>query len=210
MLAYLVRLLSGVFLRLFYRTEVEGLENIPPTGGVLFACNHCSIIDPPATDFFIARVRVARYMTKKELFSVPILGQALRQADCISVDRNRPGGDLAALRRTIDRLKAGHLVVIFPEGTRAKDDKPLEPKMGIGFLAVKSGVPVVPARLSGTLKFPFTRVIKLKVGKPIRFENSAGTGDAAKAAYAEISRKVMEDISSLTEENAPPAAASRP
>jgi 1-acyl-sn-glycerol-3-phosphate acyltransferase len=199
-----------MFFSCFYGTKASGLENIPLTGGVIIACNHRSNIDPPAVCYFVERVRVSRFMTKKELFDVPFLGTALRQADCISVDRKRPGGDLAALRKTIELLKAGHMVVIFPEGTRSRDGQPLEPKLGLGLIAAKSGAPVVPVRLEGTAGFPFTRRITLAVGKPIRFEKTATAGEAAKTAYAEISRKVMEAISSLTEENAPSAAAEKP
>jgi 1-acyl-sn-glycerol-3-phosphate acyltransferase len=205
MLADLIRFLTRAVSRCFYHVEVEGLDKVPRTGPLIVACNHLSNVDPLLLDMFIGRIRPVRFMAKIELFRLPI-GYAMQQVRAIPVDRKRSGGAPAALKGALEALEAGDCIAMFPEGTRARPGKPLEPKPGIGFLALKGGAPVLVARMFGTGRFPFTRNIKFKVGGIYKFE-SAGCGDDTKAAYSEVSRKVMSEIMSITEENAPSAKA---
>jgi|GEM_PF-590952 len=199
-----VRFLTKFVSRTCYRVEADGLDRVPRTGPLIVACNHLSNVDPLLLDMFIGTVRPVRFMAKVELFRPPV-DQVMKRVRAIPVDRKRAGGAPAALKGALDALAEGDCLAMFPEGTRSKTGQPLEPKPGIGFLALKSGAPVLAVRMSGTGKFPFTRSIRLTVGGIHRFENTDCGGADAKAAYADVSKKIMSEILSITEKNAPSA-----
>ncbi len=186
-----------IYFRLFNRIEVRGLERIPREGPVIIVANHLSNADPPALMSHVVQVRPAAILTKKEMFAFPPLGMLFRSWKGIPVDRAREGGDLGALRVSIQLLKAGGCLVLFPEGTRAKGRK-LEPKLGVALLAHKTGAPVLPVRIFNTENFSKLGKITVKFGNPRSFSQSAGT--AGKEAYAEFSRTVMSDIFAIQED----------
>lgn len=199
MLADLLRLSTEFFLKAFSGLRAEGLENIPRSGPVIIACNHRSNADPPSVLTSIFHVRPGRVLAKRELFSVPFVGWVLRVFHCIPVERGK--GDLGAMKSLLAALKDGDCVLLFPEGTRARGDKPLEPKAGIGFVAAKSGAPIVTARIFNTEKYPWTHSVKVKFGRTLRFDEFKGAQDE-KTAYIDFSKHVMQEIFSITEENA--------
>ena len=131
MLLNLVKFSARVFFKTFYDFRVEGLENIPKDGALIIAGNHLSNADPPAIGAFAGLVRDSRFMAKKELFQIPVLGWFFRRCGYISVDRKRTIGDFGALEGAINALNKGESVVMFPEGTRSKTGKPQKPKSGI-------------------------------------------------------------------------------
>jgi len=182
----LIRYLVRLYVETFYQVEAEGLEKIPRSGGAILACNHLSNADPPVLECCAGRVRPVRFLAKKELFDTPLIGWVMRTVEVICIDRRKPGGDLGALRAVLDALKKGHLVALFPEGTRSRDGRPGKPQAGIGFLAAKSGVPVITARIMGSDDMFGT--VKVKIGGVCRFEA------AEKADYGKISEKIMSDI----------------
>ncbi len=192
-----VYLLMRVIFRVFNRIRVEGLENIPPDGPLIVACNHLSNADPPSLLSYIALVRLPNIIAKKELFSIWPLGWALNNWGGIPVDRKRAGGDLGALRGSLAALEAGGCLVIFPEGTRAMG-RVLKPKSGVALLAHKSGAPVLCARIFNSDNFSKLGKITIKYGGLRRFEPPAD-GDM-KAAYTAFSEAVMADIFSIKEE----------
>lgn len=185
------------FFRVVSRIEVRGLENIPPSGPLLIACNHLSNSDPPALLAYTALVRLPNIIAKKELFSLPVLGWMLRSWGAVPVDRARAGGDLGALRGCLTALKREGCLMIFPEGTRAKGRK-LKPKPGVALMAHKSGAPVLCARIFNSENFSKLGKITIVFGGLRRFEAPAD-GDL-KAAYAGFTESVMSDIFSITEE----------
>ncbi|MDD4004024.1 MAG: lysophospholipid acyltransferase family protein [Elusimicrobiaceae bacterium] len=195
----MIRLGGRLVLGGLYRLKTDGLENIPQTGSVIIACNHFSDADPVALDITVLRVRPPRFVAKKELFSVPLLGRALRQVRAIPVDRYNPDGDLNALRSTINGLAKGDCMIIFPQGTRSKNGRIAEPKSGVGFIACRSGAQVVPARIRGTERFPHPARLSLMFGEPYswnRFTQETRITDK-KESYKEFSRKLMEKIEKL-------------
>ncbi len=196
MLLNLVKFSARVFFKTCYDFKAEGLENIPPTGALIIAGNHLSNADPPAIGAFAGLVRDSRFMAKKELFSIPVLGWFFRRCGYISVDRKRTIGDFGALEGAIEALNRGESIVMFPEGTRSKTGKPQKPKSGIGFLVYKTGAPVLPVKVEGTFGWPWVRKIRVKFGQP--FTPVKDPALEPKAQYKQFANEIMEKINSIT------------
>ena len=186
-----------VFFRIFNRLEVKGRDRIPVSGALIIVANHAANADPPALMSQVVSVRPAAIMTKKEMFSFPPLGRLFRSWGGIPVDRRREGGDLGALRESMDLLKNGGCLVLFPEGTRALGRR-LKPKLGVAMLAHKTGAPVLPVRIFNTENFSKLGKITIKFGNPRRYDSTAALD--RKEAYAEFSQTIMSDIFAITEE----------
>ena len=179
----------GLF-RLLFRLRVQGVEHIPAEGGLIVASNHCSYVDPLLIG--VAAFRELSYVTKREAFGVPLLGWLLRNLNAIPIDRSR--GDRSALVAAEDRLKAGGGLFLFPEGTRNKTGRFLDPKPGIGRMASRASVPIVPAYVSGTVNV-WTSLIGLsevvvRFGEPIRHRFCEDEKNR-RETYRTISREVM-------------------
>lgn len=196
MLLNLVKYTARGYFKLFYRIEVQGLEHIPQKGALLIAGNHLSNADPPAIGAFAGLVRDSRFVAKKELFAVPVLGWFFRHCNYIPVDRKRTIGDMGALKEVVDALNKGESVVMFPEGTRSKTGKPQKPKSGIGFLVYKTGAPVLPVKIEGTFGWPWVRKIRVKFGKVMHL-NPDETLEP-KAQYKRFANQIMDAINSIT------------
>ena len=196
MLLNLVKFSARVFFKTCYDFKVEGLENIPQTGALIIAGNHLSNADPPAIGSFAGLVRASRFMAKKELFQVPLIGCFIRHCGYISVDRKRTIGDFGALEDAIQALQRGDSIVMFPEGTRSKTGKPQKPKSGIGFLIYKTDAPVLPVKVEGTFGWPWVRKIRVKFGKPFTLRKDPAI--EPKVQYKQFASEVMEKINSIT------------
>jgi len=141
-----IRALASAVLRTWFRVRVSGAEHIPTDGGVIVAPNHKNFLDP----FFIgiATHRHVRFMAKIELFKGP-LGWLFLRLGAFPIRRGE--SDTDALETAASVLRAGGLVVVFPEGTRVEQPHALgAPRHGAGRLAVQTGVPIVPAAITGT------------------------------------------------------------
>ena len=118
--------------------EVAGKENIPRKGALIFTCNHFSVGDPPLLIAIFPRRIV--WMAKQELFDAPVFGKLYNMGGFIPVRRFE--GDLRAIRRSQDVLRRGHVLGMFPEGTRSGGKLgPGEP--GTALIALRSGAPVL-------------------------------------------------------------------
>lgn len=142
----LATFLIRIFLDIFYKTEIKGIENVPLEGKVIIASNHISNIDPPAILSYINKFRNdTAVLAKKELFKNPLFGAFLRKMGAIEVDRQ--SADITALKKSVRALNEGKLLLIFPEGTRRKEDKEIKPKTGISFLAKQTKARIVPTKI---------------------------------------------------------------
>ena len=195
MLLNFVKFIFRVYFRTFYKVEILGLDNIPSTGGVVLTCNHVSNFDPPLVGGFVGLKRDPIYIIKKELLSVPLVGAMLKSFGFIAIDRQRKGGDLHALKSALKVIKEGKALFIFPEGTRSKTGKPLKPKAGIGFLIWHCNVPIIPIRVFNTEKLPFTRNLKVIVGKPFMLKKQEGK--EGKEQFQDFADQVMQEIIKL-------------
>lgn len=177
--------------KLLFGFEVKGEENVPPEGGVLLASNHLSLADPPVVG--VASPRELHYMAKRELFDIPIFRRLITTLNAFPISR---GYGREALERALDVLRRGKALLVFPEGTRSRDGRLGPPKPGVGMLAVRAGVPVVPVALSGTkhLGRCLLRKEKLKVRfiRPLLPEDWKDISE--KEAFRRVGRMVMERI----------------
>lgn len=195
MLLNLLKFIFRVYFRTFYKVEIVGLDNIPLTGPVVITCNHVSNYDPPLVGGFVGLKRDPVYIIKKELSKVPVVGSVLKSFGFIAIDRQRKGGDLHALKSALKVVKEGKALFIFPEGTRSKTGKPLKPKAGVGFLLWHCNAPVIPIKVLNTEKLPFTRNLKIIVGKPFNLEKQEGK--EPKEQFQDFADKVMQEIIKL-------------
>jgi 1-acyl-sn-glycerol-3-phosphate acyltransferase len=177
----------------------NGFEQLPP-GPFIVASNHVSYLDSP-----ILLTSVSLYLNTpvapagtRGLFVFP-LTIVLKQLGAIPIDR-RSGDNVDGLRRMLERLQRGPLM-IFPEGGRQRSNAARTPQPGLGFLALASGVPVVPARVSGTdrvfRRLPRRTPMSVTVGQPIVFRKQDFAGTPTMQAHTIVVERVMAAIAAL-------------
>lgn len=194
----IVRSLAVVLFKVLFRLQVSGLENIPLKGGFILAGNHISYLDPPALG--IACPRKLCFLAKEELFK-GTFGRLLANLNVFPI-KGRPG-ELMSLRRAIKELEAGRPLTIFPEGRRTADGRLGEPMPGVGLLAAKAGVCIVPAFIEGSnralpIDSKFIRLKKIKVyfGKAL-WPQELSPGLNSQDFYQGIAARAMEEIGRL-------------
>lgn len=170
--------------------RVEGREHLPASGGYILTANHIAGYDPPAIEFALG-VPI-RYMSKQELFAVPLVGGTLRAIGNFPVRRGE--SDRHALETALRVLAAGEPLGFFPEGTRSTDGKLRRAKPGVAYLARRSGALVVPVAVMGTpragLRVPPRHDIVIRLGEPFTAADlGAGARDDQALADA-IMRRV--------------------
>jgi len=175
----------GIFLfKLYFRLECGGLENIPEKGGFIIAANHASYLD----SLFIAATcpRKIGFMILESYYRNPVINWFCSTTFCIPVPERDSGSqtlkEAVEYLRAIKFLKGGNPLCIFPEGGRSPDGRLKEAKTGIAFVALKAGVPVIPAGIIGNFKaysthhsFPRPYKISIRYGKPIVFKKRTYT-----------------------------------
>lgn len=130
------------------RVRVEGLENLRPDETVIFCANHPSAMDIPI--LFVAVPFQFRFLAKRSLFLVPFLGWHLRRSGHIPVERAKPREAMKGFEQAASRIREGRSVLMFPEGSRSRTPGMLPFKGGSFYLAILSGVPVIPITLNGS------------------------------------------------------------
>ncbi len=200
------------------KPEWEGAENIPATGPAIVVSNHVSYSDVLfLTQFLYLNGRAPRYIGKKSLFEIPIIGRILYAAEQIPVDRESQDAS-KALDHAVACLKAGHIVGVYPEGTltRDKDLWPMAAKTGIARLAILTQAPVIPIAAWGPHKvlspyskrlhvWPKTKMI-FHAGPPVDLSRWYGKVDDQRAlteATAEVMRVLTSMLEQIRGERAP-------
>jgi 1-acyl-sn-glycerol-3-phosphate acyltransferase len=179
------------------RAKVQGYHNVPRTGPVILVSNHISQIDIPVLFAYVPRH--IHFMSKAELFDQWPLSVILPPGKPIKVHRGRP--DRQALRLAEDFLKAGEVIAIYAEGTRAKGGEAGEARAGAVFLAQRTGAPIVPVGVSGTEKifskrFPWYRrgEVQISFGKPFTLDE---LGPVTRANRDQVAQQVMGRVAEL-------------
>lgn len=195
----LYRFLQIVFRLLFYtvfRTRVYGRENIPKEGAVILAANHASNIDPPLMASLIERP--VSYMAKIELFENPIFGAAIRRCHAFPVKRG--ASDRGAIKAAVTVLKEGHMLGLFPEGTRSKTGELQKAEAGIALIASMTGAPIVPVAILNSHRIfangGLLPQLRIMYGAPISFQGDRKSKEALDAFSAEIMAHIarMRDV----------------
>ncbi|UTT38363.1 1-acyl-sn-glycerol-3-phosphate acyltransferase [Glutamicibacter mishrai] len=137
------------------RAEVTGLENVPKEGGFIVASNHLSFFDSLIIQALTPRD--VAFFAKAEYFTTPgVKGKFMKtffeSVGSIPVQRGEQAASVAALDSLVDIIEDGSGIGIYPEGTRSRDGKLYRGRTGVGWLALTTGVPVVPVGLIGTEK----------------------------------------------------------
>ena len=180
----LVAVLSWPVVHLVYRLRVTGREHVPD-GGCVLAANHWSNFDPWPLGLPLFPRRFLRFMAKKELFWPP-LGSIVRAGGGFPVDRG--GRDTQAIDTAVALCRAGHAVVMFPEGTRRAKGlrKRHEARWhtGAARIALTAAVPLVPAGIAGTERLGRLGPLRVAYGPPIQTGDLDGmdVGEAAQVA----------------------------
>lgn len=154
------------------KIRTRGVENIIE-GPCVYMCNHQSVLDIFA--IYVSLNVPFKWIAKKELFSIPFLGWALKAGRHIEMDRKNPVKAIKSLKKALVNLKNGINIVIFPEGTWGKGDRLLPFKKGGFDLALKAGVPIIPVGIKGTrtlqpegYNVPIKKgTIEVNIGRPI-------------------------------------------
>ncbi|MDQ1137436.1 1-acyl-sn-glycerol-3-phosphate acyltransferase [Microbacterium sp. SORGH_AS 1204] len=198
------RSLIAPLARAIYRPRVEGRENVPRTGPVIFASNHLSFIDSIAIP--VAAPRPVHFMAKAAYFEKWASRQFFTAIGAIPVERGAGQKALDALDQQRAFLDDGRAVALYPEGTRSLDGRLYKGRTGVAFLALQTGAPVVPVGLLGTdevmpvgAKFPSTSPrITVRFGTPLDLSphGPASSGRARRGATDEI----MAAIHALSEQ----------
>jgi len=178
------------FMRRLYRVEVYGAERIPPNGPCILTANHESIVDP----FILAVVtkRPIHYMGKAELFRRRSVAAVLRSLNTFPVERG--SGDRAAMSEAAQLLAHGAVLGIFPQGT----SKQLERRWhrGAARLALVTGSPLVPVRMTGTRGSPLRTRVRIEVGEPIAVTPAKPSVAAARELTRRLEEATLASISS--------------
>ena len=187
----LVTLLKPIMALLFPH-KVVGLENFPK-GPALLCANHASGWDPILIAMCIPKKIGLAFMSKEELFKIPVVGWLIRKVGAFPVKRG--GNDLTAMKTALKTLTDGNYLMIFPEGTRVEKKGDAEAKGGVAVLATRTGAPMVPIYCGGKHKlFRRTTVV---IGEPY-IPEIAGRRSTAEENQ-QIASELMDRIYSLSE-----------
>lgn len=156
-----VRWPVGFLIRRYWKVRLHGQDNVPATGPVILAVNHIGILDGPLIVALTKRHSFA--LAKSEAFS-GLVGKIFLLCGQIPIDRSRI--DTTAISRSIQVLRAGHLLAVFPEGSRGAGEV-VRARGGAAYLALVTGAPVVPVALLGTREAGQTRDEVPRRGRPI-------------------------------------------
>jgi len=173
---------------------VEGYENVPIEGKALILPNHTGILDMFMVGYKIPRM--IHWMAKAELFKNKLFGKVLSFYGAYPV--NRGAHDTRAARRTFELLEQGELVGIFPQGTRARKDKPIpRAKSGAIKYAVETDTTVIPVAIWGKKKL-FGKM-NVKFGTAFKFPAPSEDDKYSREEYLEMAQKFMDDIYAMME-----------
>ncbi|MFB9494934.1 lysophospholipid acyltransferase family protein [Nonomuraea dietziae] len=206
----MVKFVAAPMAHVMWRPHISGGHHVPATGPAILAANHLAVIDS-----FLIPALLPRHVTftaKSEYFSGnPVSQWFMRLGGSLPIDRESAGAAQAMLDSAAELLERGELFGIHPEGTRSPDGRLYRGKVGVAWLALKTGAPVLPVALSGTenvlplgAKVPRLTKIGIKIGAPMTFE-----GDYKNARdRRRVTDEIMVEIQKLSGQEYVPAYAS--
>jgi 1-acyl-sn-glycerol-3-phosphate acyltransferase len=197
-------IITGWLLWLLGPGRVEGLDNVPRSGAFVVVANHCSNLDPPFLGSVVGHRtgRVVHFMAKDELRKWPVIGWLAGQAGSFFVRRG--SGDRAAQRMALELLAAGEPLAVFPEGTRSRDGRLKEGRLGAALLATRTNVPVLPVGIAGTHRIlaggswsPRRGPVTIRIGVPFQLPAS---NQVDRQELRAATDRIMREIAALLPE----------
>jgi 1-acyl-sn-glycerol-3-phosphate acyltransferase len=186
-------------LKVLFRLESKGTENIPRRGGVIFAAHHESYLDPVVVG--TASPRQIIFLAREELFQFnSLFAMLISKLNAIPISREQL--QISTFKKSLEILKEGKVLLLFPEGTRSPAGTIAEGEKGVGLIAAKTNVPVIPVMIKGSgeamprnKKGISPHKISVVFGKPLYFKQSEVTDK--KDSYQKFSDRVMDEMRKL-------------
>ncbi|MEU8271597.1 lysophospholipid acyltransferase family protein [Sphaerisporangium sp. NPDC049002] len=206
----MTKIISSPVLRVLWRPQVTGARNVPRSGAAILASNHLSILDSVFLPLMLPRQ--VTFVAKSEYFTGNrLMAMFMRSTGQVAIDRESASAAQAMLDSAIQVLKGGELFGIYPEGTRSPDGRLYRGKIGVAWLALTAGVPVIPVAMVNTERVlppgasvPRIAKIGVRIGEPMSF-----TGDPGRARDRRVvTDEVMRAIQRLSGQEYVPAYAS--
>ncbi len=162
-----------------WKLRAFGTANLPREGGVLLASNHQSLLDPPLVASCLFP-REMHFMARRSLFRNPVFRALIVRCNAFAIQRDT--ADVKGVKEAIARLEAGNILLVFPEGTRTRNGSIGPMKAGVGTLAERAAVPIVPVLIEGAYEawpkgalLPRLGRIRIVFGKPLPSGSGLGT-----------------------------------
>ena len=194
MLRKIIVFLVYIFNVIVFRVKCVGQENIQNKGAYIICANHTSNWDAP---ILVSNLKRKVYvMAKAELFKNKFIKWFGDKCCVFPVKRGMR--DIESIKYSLKLLKDGEILVIFPEGTRKGLEKNGKAQNGVAYMAIRTGVPVIPVGIQGEMK-PF-RKVKLNIGEPLDFSQYK-SNKPEKEILDKVSKETMDNIIMLTNEN---------
>ena len=194
--------------------RVEGRERLRSVESAVVVANHESLAD--ILVLLVALPMQVRFLAKRRIFSVPVLGWSIRAAGFIPVDRGDRQRGAATFEAALARLQNGRSVIVFPEETRTRTGELLPFKKGAALLALRSGLPILPVGISGTRRvlprdtlLPTAGPAALVIGERIEAAGRPVTDrtkltEEARVAVSELRDRAAALLSSTASDSGPP------
>src|SRR5260370_13297434 len=200
-------MVAGPFLHTIWRPKVTGAEHVPASGGAILAANHLSVVDSVFLPLMLDRP--VTFSAKAEYFTASgpaarLWAWYLKATNQLRMDREGPRAAQDTLEAALALLRAGDLFGIYPAGTRSPDGRLYPGRPGVGWLPLKSGLPVLPVGIHGTRRvLPPGRVVprpgrmELRIRAPLELPASVLDAPPGKARQL-IAAQAMTPISELS------------
>ncbi len=187
-------------LKIAFRLEVKGRDNIPKKGGVILAAHHESYLDPLIAG--TASPRQIYFLAREELFRLGFFSWLIKRVNAIPISREQV--QIGTLKKSLQILKSGKVLLLFPEGTRSDAGTIAKGKRGVGLIAEHANVPVIPVLIKGSGKalpknkksITFHKITVI-FGKPLHLNKPEIRSH--KETHQEFSERVMDEMRKLAE-----------
>ena len=189
-----LRPLGTKITNMLYDVHYIGQENIPEEGGFIIASNHVRALDPLYIALGVEK-RQIYYMGKKELFEMPVIRKILAKANGFPIVRG--GADREALDYAVRVVKEGHILGIFPEGTRSRENKPGRAKSGIGVIAREAKADILPVAIYNCDNMKKGTKLTIRFGEIIPYEELGFTENGEREEVKASAKLVMDRIVKL-------------